>query len=265
MQAYLRSQLRTIHGGYHQSSRSNTAACSSGFDYAIAYRSHYLIRSSTIHGGTFFEGDLFGCVFGDFPGNLAGVLTVHNAEVLSGIVISQLVRKGTPVVYGSAWTTFDMRQANVVIGAPETALMRIAGAQLARFYHIPSHTIGPDSDSHCLDEQNAWEKFLTLHSAFTSGVNLVVNAGMFATGLTVSFEQLVLDNEMAGIVYRLVEGIEISPQTIALGVIKRVGPKGNFLEEPHTLKYLRSSEHWEPKLSSRCVYEKWIEDGGKDV
>jgi len=199
------------------------------------------------------------------PITLAGVLTVHNAELLSGIVISQLVRKGTPVVYGSAWTTFDMRQANVVIGGPETALMRIAGAQLARFYHIPSHTIGPDSDSHCLDEQNAWEKFLTLHSAFTSGVNLVVNAGMLATGLTVSFEQLVLDNEMAGIVYRLLEGIEVSPKTIALETIERVGPKGNFLEESHTLKYLRSSEHWEPKLSCRSVYEKWIEDGGKDV
>lgn len=199
------------------------------------------------------------------PITLAGVLTVHNAEVLSGIVISQLVRKGTPVVYGSAWTTFDMREANVVIGGPETALLRIAGAELARFYQIPSHTIGPDSDSHCLDEQNAWEKFLTLHSAFTSGVNLVVNAGLFATGLTVSFEQLVLDHEMAGIVYRLLEGIEVSPETVALEVIKRVGPKGNFLEDPHTLKHLRSGEHWQPKLSNRSVYEKWMEDGGRDV
>ena len=169
------------------------------------------------------------------------------------------------MVYGSAWTTFDMREANVVIGGPETALLRIAGAELARFYQIPSHTIGPDSDSHCLDEQNAWEKLLTLHSAFTSGVNLVVNAGLFATGLTVSFEQLVLDHEMAGIVYRLLEGIEVSPETIALEVIKRVGPKGNFLEEPHTLKHLRSSEHWQPKLSNRSVYEKWMEDGGRDV
>jgi trimethylamine--corrinoid protein Co-methyltransferase len=199
------------------------------------------------------------------PITLAGVLTVHNAELLSGIVISQLVKKGTPVVYGSAWTTFDMRQANVVIGGPETALLRIAGADLAGFYHIPSHTIGPDSDSHCLDEQNAWEKFLTLHSAFTSGVNLVVNAGMFATGLTVSFEQLVIDNEMAAIVYRFIEGIDVSPETIALEVIKRVGPKGNFLEEPHTLKYLRRSEHWQPDLSSRSVYEKWMEEGGKNV
>ena len=93
----------------------------------------------------------------------------------------------------------------------------------------------------------------------------MVNAGMFATGLTVSFEQLVLDNEMAGIVYRFVEGIEVSPKTIALETIERVGPQGNFLEEPHTLKYLRSSEHWEPKLSCRSVYEKWIEDDGKDV
>ena len=196
------------------------------------------------------------------PLTLAAVLVVNSAEFLSGVVISQLVKKGAPVIYGSAWTTFDMREGNVSIGSPETSLLRIAGAQLARFYHVPSHTIGLDSDSHHLDEQNAWEKILTLLSALSSGVNLVVNAGMFATGLTVSLEQLVIDDELTGMLRRFLEGIRVSSETIATDVIAQVGPGGDFLCQPHTLKYLRGREHWQPSLSNRKRYESWQREGG---
>ena len=196
------------------------------------------------------------------PLTLAGVLMVSNAEFLSGAVISQLVKKGAPVIYGTAWTTFDMREGNVIIGSPETSILRVAGTGLARFYHIPSHTIGPDSDSHFLDEQNAWEKTLSLLGALSSGVDLVVNAGMFATGLTVSFEQLVIDNEIAGTIRRFLQGIEVSPETIAADLIAKVGPGGEFLCEAHTLKYLRSKEHWQPSLSNRKRYEIWQQAGG---
>lgn len=199
------------------------------------------------------------------PLTLAGTLTVHNAEVLSGIVISQVVREGSPVIYGSAWTTFDMREANVVIGGPETVLMRIAGVQLAKFYNIPVHTIGPDTDSHCLDEQNAWEKMATTLAPLCAGVDLIVNAGMFETGLTVSYEQLVLDNEMLGWLFRFIDGIKVSSDTVAIDLINKVGPKGNFLTEEHTLKYLRSGEHWQPSVSNRDLYEKWKEKGSKSV
>lgn len=199
------------------------------------------------------------------PLTLAGTLTVHNTEVLSGIVISQLARKGAPVIYGTAWTTFDMREANVAIGSPETVLMRIAGAQLAGFYNIPGHTIAPDSDSHCLDEQNAWEKMATTLASLCAGVDLIVNSGMFETGLTVSYEQLVIDDEMLGWLFRFIEGVEVSPETIAADLISRVGPKGNFLSEEHTLKHLRSGEHWQPTISSRDLYEKWHEEGSKTI
>ncbi len=199
------------------------------------------------------------------PITLAGTLTVHNAEALSGVVITQLVRKGTPLIYGSAWTTFDMREANVLIGSPEAGLMRIAGAQLARFYHMPSHTISPDSDAHCHDEQNAWERLFTSLCALSSGVDLIVNAGMFATGLTVSFEQLVLDNEMLGILFRFLRGIEVEPETVATETIQRVGPEGNFLTEEHTLQHLRGDEHWRTEISNRCGYDQWVERGAPDV
>jgi len=197
------------------------------------------------------------------PYTMAGHLTVHNAEALSGIVLSQLITPGSPVIYGSAWSTFDMRQANVLIGSPETVLMRIAGAQIAEYYHIPYHTIAPDTDTHVMDEQLSWEKFATTWAAFLGHSDLIVNGGMFSTGLTVSMEQLVLDNEIISYVKQLSRGIRVDEDTLALDVIKKVGPRGEYLGEGHTLKHLGS--HWEPMLSTRDIFENWRKKGMKDV
>jgi len=143
------------------------------------------------------------------PYTLAGLLTVHNAELLSGIVLSQLINPGAPIIYGSAWSTFDMRTMNVLIGTPETVLLRLAGSQMAEFYHMPYHTIAPDTDAHTLDEQLAWEKFGTAWGSYLAHSDLVVNGGMFSTGLTVSFEQLVVDNELFSYIKRLSSGIRV--------------------------------------------------------
>lgn len=199
------------------------------------------------------------------PITLAGLLALYNAEVLSGVVISQLIKKGSLVIYGGGWGTFDLRQATRVLGSPEGALLRIAGGQITRFYSIPSHSMGPDSDSHCHDEQNGWEKMLTAICALASGLSLVVNSSMFGSGVTVSYEQLVLDHEILSIAYRLLEGIKVSPETIALDVIQKVCPHGNFLMEKHTLKYLRSGEHWDPQITNRYNFDQWQKRGGLNV
>jgi len=199
------------------------------------------------------------------PITLAGTLTMHNAEVLSGIVISQLVREGAPVVYGSAWTTFDMRKGNVLTGSPETSLLRIAGAQMADFYKMPYHTTIEAGDSQCDDDQNTWERTLAIISALNSGTDLSFSAGMSAAGLNVSFEQLVLDHEIAEMVDRFIRGITVSQDTIAKQVIEKVGPRGQFLYEEHTLKYLRLKEHWEPSLSSREIYNHWKQTGSLNI
>ncbi len=122
-----------------------------------------------------------------------------------------------------------MKYGTVLISTPEATLCRIAGVQLARFYNVPSHTIGPDSDAHLHDEQNGWEKITSTLNGLGAGVDLLVNAGMFDTGLTVSLEQLVIDNEIVGWVRRYLEGIEVTEETIAVDTIDKVGPKGNFL------------------------------------
>lgn len=198
------------------------------------------------------------------PVTLAGTLLIHNAENLSGIVMTQLANKGSPVMYGCAPTVFDMREATPIIGAPEAVLLRIASVQLAQFYNLPSHSIAPDTDSHCEDEQNAWERMITTAAPMAAGVDMIVNPGMFETGLTVSFEQLTIDNEIIGFLHRLLRGIDVSLDLLAFELIKKVGVAGHYLKERETLTYLRR-EHWMPTISSRSPYGRWAELASKDV
>ncbi|MDR3644486.1 MAG: trimethylamine methyltransferase family protein [Clostridia bacterium] len=195
------------------------------------------------------------------PFSLAGILTLHNTEVLSGIILTQLINPGTPVIYGAAWTTYEMKQANVLIGRPESSLLRIAGAQMAHFYRIPSHTTAPDTDSNLLDEQMAWEKMLSTVAGIVGANDLIVNLGMFGTGMSISMKQLVMDNEICRTVRRFLRGIEVSKETIAADVIAQVGPRGTFLMEDHTLEYLYNGEHIDLPVSNGANYETWKSKG----
>ncbi|MDD5697470.1 MAG: trimethylamine methyltransferase family protein [Victivallaceae bacterium] len=195
------------------------------------------------------------------PYTLAGNITVHNAEVLSGVVLAHLVNPGAPLIYAAAWTVCDMRYGNVIIGRPEAALMRIAGAQMARFYHMPSHCIGPDSDSNLYDEQMGWEKMMSLLAAVSGGNDLIVNSGMFGTGMTATNEQLLLDNEMNRFARRMAAGINVSSESIAAELIKNIGPRGIFLDSEHTLMNLHSGEHVESLVIKGLNYENWKNNG----
>lgn len=199
------------------------------------------------------------------PYSVAGLLTVHNIEALSGIVISQLVRPGTPVVYGSSWTTYDMKHTTAIIGSPETNILRIAGSQMARHYNIPSHTTAPNSDSNLHDEQNAWEKALSNFCSICSGNDIIMNSGMFATGLTVSLEQLIIDDEINGIIRRIYKGIDVNPDSIDVNSIKTVGHRGNYFMEELTINNLRSGEFRETKVSNVKFYDTWVKEGSCSI
>jgi trimethylamine--corrinoid protein Co-methyltransferase len=198
------------------------------------------------------------------PVTLAGHLVVHNAEILSGYLVAQLLREGHPVVYCNAHTIFNMREGNPIIAAPETLLLRVAGAQMARRYKIPSHSIGFDSDAHLSDPQGSWEKALTAMVCVQAGIDLVVNLGMFSTGLTASYAQLLLDAEVFGVLKRYRRGIDVSPEHLAVEVIEKVGSWGAYLEEEHTLRHFRS-ENWYPSVSCRKLFDHWEREGRKDA
>jgi len=199
------------------------------------------------------------------PYTLAGILTIHNTEVLSGTVIAQLINPETPVIYGAAWTTYEMKLTNVLIGRPESSLLRIAGAQMAHYYNMPSHTTAPDNDSNVHDEQGAWEKMLSIVAGLVGANDLIVNLGMFGTGMSISMEQLVMDNEMCRIVKRFLKGIEVNEDTIAFDTIAAVGPRGTYIMEDHTIEYLRSGEHVELSISNGANYDMWKSKGQKNI
>jgi trimethylamine--corrinoid protein Co-methyltransferase len=199
------------------------------------------------------------------PVTLAGLLTMNNAECLSGIVMTQLLKKSAPVIYANSWTTANMRSCAALVGSAETTLCRIAGAQIAKFYGVPCHTTAPNSDNHAHDEQNAWEKAFSMLCAMGAGNDLIVNCGMFATGLTCSHGQLVMDAEIAGIAARICAGIKVEPGTIAKELIKQTGPAGeSYLLSEHTMEWLRSGEYYEPLLSVSGPRAAWEAAGSKD-
>ncbi len=200
------------------------------------------------------------------PYTLAGLLTMNNAECLSGLVMIQLLKPGHPVLYANSWTTTDMRTGAALVGSIETTVCRIAGAQLARYYHVPCHTTAPNSDNHAHDEQNAWEKTFSLMASVGAGNDLIVNCGMFATGLTCSDEQLLMDAEIAAMCRRLAAGIEVSAETIAADLIQRIGPQGeSYLTQEHTLRRLRSGEFFMPDLAVRGARAAWEATGARDT
>lgn len=199
------------------------------------------------------------------PYSVAGLLTENNIEFLSGLVIAQLLHPGLPVIYASSWTTYDMKYSCAQIASPETTMLRIAGCQMARFYGIPSHTTATNTDSNAYDEQHAWESVLSNMAALFSENDIVMNSGMFASGLTTSLEQLVMDNEMNSYLKRIMRSTPVDRNSIAEEVIKSVGPQGNFLMEDHTIQNLRSGEFYEPTIRVNLTYQSWQEDGAPTV
>jgi trimethylamine--corrinoid protein Co-methyltransferase len=197
------------------------------------------------------------------PITLSGSLVIQNCEILSGITLAQLVNPGTPVFYGTAGTIMDLRSGIIAKGAPEAGLFNVATAQMARHYKIPSRGTASDTESKILDFQAGYEKAITLLMAALAGVNYIWYPGTIEYALTVSYESLVADHEICGMVYRVCAGIDVTDDTLATKVIAAVGPGGNFLGQKHTIDHL--TEHYVPKLSDRRTREEWEAAGAKEL
>ncbi len=199
------------------------------------------------------------------PATLAGNLVLFGAETLAGVTLAQLVNPRTPVLCGYVGTIADMHTMGYTSGAVEMGLLNAAAAQLAQFWQLPFYATGGMSDSKIPDVQSGYERSLNLLPAALAGANFIHDAaGLIEFALTASYEQYVIDNEIIGMVERALRGIEVNEDTLALEVIDKVGPGGNFLAEPHTVAHMRS-EFFFPKFSDRSRREKWLAEGGKDA
>jgi len=199
------------------------------------------------------------------PTTLAGTLAQHNAEVLAGVALTQIVRPGTPVLYGTATSNIDMRNANPAIGSPESAQSIAICAQLARYYKLPCRGGGALTDSPIPDAQSNYERMFTLLTSLLSGVNFLMHGlGILESYLTMSYAQFVIDLELLAMLRQFVQPIEISDETLALDTIHDVGPAGHFLEAAHTLRHYRAA-HFMPHISLRQPFEQWEAAGRQDA
>ena len=198
------------------------------------------------------------------PSTLAGLITQQNAEVLAGIMVSQLANPGTPVLYGTASTVMDMKTGTAAMGGPEVGLINMATGQLGRYYNLPRRGTGGVTDSKLVDAQAGAETAMSLLMAAMSGMNFVYEAcgGLDGT-LTFSYEKLVIDNEIAGMVSRILKGIEVNEETLAVDEICKYGST-NYLGSPNTGKMFRK-EHYLPTLFDRRNWEAWLRAGGRDI
>lgn len=202
-----------------------------------------------------------GCLEGaSAPVTAAGSLAMSNAEVLSGLVIAQLRRKGTPFVWGSGGGPLDMRTAVFSYGSPEFMLHCMGTTELGHYYYnMPVWGFSGCSDSKLPDIQAGIESALWILWTALSGANLVHDIGYIESGLTCSYEMIVICDEIISFVRRLLGGVNLSQENIALDVIHEVGPGGSYIEALHTLNHFE--EVWYPRLFDRRTYDSWVDKG----
>ncbi len=199
------------------------------------------------------------------PVTLAAAFAQQNAECLAGIALAQMVRPGSPVMYGSFIAGLEMRTGAPAFGRPEAALGIMGSAQMARRYGIPCRAGGVMTNSKLPDAQAGQDKMMMLWPILIGGAHYVPHAaGWLDGGLTASFEQMVIDAEMLEMAERFFGGVLVDEDRLAIEVIGRVGAGGHFLGDAHTRKYFRT-EFYYPQLSDTEAYEAWIKRGSRDA
>ena len=198
------------------------------------------------------------------PATLAGTLVQMNVEALSGVLLSQIINPGHPVLYSCVPTTMDLRTGTFCFGSIETGIMNAACAQLSRFYNLPNYTTAGVNEAKIPDIQSGYESMASTLMCALAGSNYIHDAaGLIESGLTISYEQYVIDNDILGMCMRAVKGIDIDENSLAVEVINKVGPGGNYLEDEHTIKHMRR-EFFYPLSTDRRNRAGWEADGCLD-
>ena len=197
------------------------------------------------------------------PVTMAANLALTHAEQLAGIVLCQLVKPGTPVIYGGCPGVVDMRDMSFIPGSIERQILNAAISQLAQHIHVPNYNLAGVTDAKIPDIQAGYEKAFGLGLTALAGSNYIHHAaGRVKDG--VAYEQYVIDNEIIGMAKRAVRGIQVNEETMAINQIIAAGPGANYLTHDHTLKFFRD-EFYHPLISDRKERNAWLDAGGLDT
>jgi trimethylamine--corrinoid protein Co-methyltransferase len=189
------------------------------------------------------------------PATLLGELVVINADNLAWIVALQILHPGTPLIYGSVSAVLDMRTGLLPLGAPERGMINAGAALMARYYGLPSMCGGLSSDAKALDAQAGFEKAVTALPLLLEGADIIYGVGATDAGSSISYTQMILDDEMIAGLRRMIQGIAVHDLDEEVALIKANTPRGNFLRAKHTRRTFR--QHWLPGILSRDSYETW--------
>jgi trimethylamine--corrinoid protein Co-methyltransferase len=200
---------------------------------------------------------------GTAPITMASGLVMSMAEILSGLVVHQLQRPGAPFVFGAGLHHMDMSSAQISYGSPEFQLTKAAVAELGRWYGIPTWGYAGCSDAKVMDEQAAVEATLSVMMARLTGANLIHDVGYMESGLTLSYEMILLTDELIAMSDNVMKGIDVSEESMMLDELHRTGPGGHFMDSKQTLKRFR--DFWFPGLLDRKRREQWLAAGGQPL
>lgn len=199
------------------------------------------------------------------PVTIPATLVQQMAEAFSGIALAQLIRPGTPVIFGSFLSTIDMKSGSPTFGTPESGMGLLCTGQIARRYGLPFRTGGGLTSSQVPDAQAGYEAMMTMLPTFLAGTNWVMHAaGWLDGGLVSSYEKFVMDVELVQMLKHEFTPLEIDEASLAFDAHTEVGHGGHFLGAMHTMERFRTC-FYRPMLSSSENFERWSRNGGKDT
>ncbi|MGB9792480.1 MAG: trimethylamine methyltransferase family protein [Thermacetogeniaceae bacterium] len=198
------------------------------------------------------------------PMSILGTLVLGNAEFLALSTLIQLIRPGAPLIYAVLSTVADMRTGAYAPGAIETGILQMAHTEMARFYNVPSGGYIGLTNAHINDAQSGYETGMNVTAALLAGADLFNMGGLLSSLMTFDFAKAVIDNEIALMLKRLCRGVEFSEEDLCIDLIKKVGPGGSYIEEPHTLMNMRKVAFY-PKVATRDMRSRWEEEGRLDA
>lgn len=194
------------------------------------------------------------------PMSVAGTMAQENAEVLAGICVTQLVKKGMPVCYGGICHAFDMGTTQMIFGGPEQAIFGVGMTQMGKYYGLPVYINVGLTDSKCPDAQAGLESGVTLAMGAAAGADIFGHMGICGVDQGTSLDILNLQNEIISYVESLMRTLDFSDEALGIDLLDKIGPGGSFLSTEQTALRFKD-ELWFPKILDRKYYQEWLDNG----
>jgi trimethylamine--corrinoid protein Co-methyltransferase len=196
------------------------------------------------------------------PASIAGVLVQTLADALLTVVLCWLKKPAMPLILGGIQTVMDHDKETLSYGSPELHLTSAASTEIYKWWGLLSSSPGGCTDAKVVDEQAASESVMSIYNTFMAGTNLIHQVGCLDGGLTGSLSSLVMCDEIIGMIQQIGKGIQVTDESLALDILKEVGPGGEFLSHDHTYDHWK--EWFRPTIIDRSNFETWTENGSKN-